>query len=159
MIRQSPLTIHLWEILMLAPTEHSAGKESAYNVRDLGLIPGLGKSRGEGKGCPLQYSGLENPMDYIDHGVARSWTRLSDFHFLIWGFPGGSEDKASACNRETWVRSLGQEDPLEKEMATHSSILAWRIPWMEEHGGLQFMGSQSRTQLSDFTSLHGIFTK
>ena len=42
--------------------------------------------------------------------------------------------------RETWVRSLGREDPLEKEMATHSSILAWRIPWMEELGGLQSMG-------------------
>ena len=41
---------------------------------------------------------------------------------------------------ETWVRSLGREDPLEKEMATHSSILAWRIPWMEEPGGLQSMG-------------------
>ena len=44
--------------------------------------------------------------------------------------------------RETWVRSLGREDPLEKEMATHSSILAWRIPWTEEPGGLQSMGSQ-----------------
>ena len=44
--------------------------------------------------------------------------------------------------RETWVRSLGQEDPLEKEMSTHSSILAWRIPWTEELGGLQSMGSQ-----------------
>ena len=43
--------------------------------------------------------------------------------------------------QETWVQSLGQEDPLEKEMATHSSILAWRIPWMEEPGGLQSMGS------------------
>ena len=41
---------------------------------------------------------------------------------------------------ETWVRSLAREDPLEKEMATHSSILAWRIPWMEELGGLQSMG-------------------
>ena len=47
------------------------------------------------------------------------------------------------------VQSLGQEDPLEKEMATHSSILAWRIPWTEEPGGLQFMVSQSRTPLSD----------
>ena len=56
---------------------------------------------------------------------------------------------------ETWVRSLGREDPLEKEMATHSSILAWKIPWTEEPGGLQSMGSQkSQTQLSDFTSLH-----
>ena len=44
--------------------------------------------------------------------------------------------------RETWVRSLGREDPLEKEMATHSSILAWKIPWTEEPGGLQSMGSQ-----------------
>ena len=44
--------------------------------------------------------------------------------------------------RETWVRSLGQEDPLEKEIATHSSILAWRIPWTQEAGGLQFTGSQ-----------------
>ena len=44
--------------------------------------------------------------------------------------------------RETWVRSLGQEDPLEKEMTTHSSNLAWRIPWTEEPGGLQSMGSQ-----------------
>ena len=44
--------------------------------------------------------------------------------------------------RETWAQSLGQEDPLEKETATHSNILAWRIPWMEEPGGLQSMGSQ-----------------
>ena len=43
--------------------------------------------------------------------------------------------------RETWVRSLGQDDPLEKEMATHSSTLAWKIPWMEEHNRLQSMGS------------------
>ena len=43
--------------------------------------------------------------------------------------------------RETWVLSLGQEDPLEKGMATHSSVLAWRIPWTEEPGGLQSMGS------------------
>ena len=46
------------------------------------------------------------------------------------------------CRQETWVQSLGQEDPLEKEMATHSSILAWKIPWTEEPGGLQSMGSQ-----------------
>ena len=43
--------------------------------------------------------------------------------------------------QETWIRSLGQEDPLEKEMATHSSILGWRIPWTEEPGRLQTMGS------------------
>ena len=49
--------------------------------------------------------------------------------------------------QETWVRSLGQEDPLEKKMAIHSSILAWRIPWMEEPGGLQSMGSDTTEQL------------
>ena len=50
--------------------------------------------------------------------------------------------KNSPVVQETWVRSLGREDRLEKEMATHSSILAWRIPWTEEPGGLQSMGSQ-----------------
>ena len=51
--------------------------------------------------------------------------------------------------QETRVRSLGREDPLEEEIATHSSILAWEIPWTEEPGGLQFMKSQSQTPLSD----------
>ena len=59
----------------------SAGKESACNVGDLVSIPGLVRSPGEGKGYPLQYSGLENSMDCIVHGVAKSRTQLSDFHF------------------------------------------------------------------------------
>ena len=59
----------------------SAGKESAHNIGDLGSIPGLERSPGEGKGYPLQYSGLENSMDCIVHGVAKSWTRLNNFHF------------------------------------------------------------------------------
>ena len=59
----------------------SAGKESTCNAGDLGSIPALGRSPGEGKGYPLQYSGLENSMDCIVHGVAESWTRLSNFHF------------------------------------------------------------------------------
>ena len=50
--------------------------------------------------------------------------------------------KNLAAMRETWVRSLGLEDPLEKEMATHSSIFAWEIPWTEEPGGPQYMGWQ-----------------
>ena len=59
------------------------GKESTCNAGDLGLIPGLGSSPGEGNGCPLQYLGLENPMDRGAwgakvHGVTKSWTRLSD---------------------------------------------------------------------------------
>ena len=61
------------------------------------------------------------------------------------GFSGGSAVKNLPAMQETqemWVQSLGQEDPLEKVMAAHSSILAWRISWTEEPGGLQFMGSQ-----------------
>ena len=59
----------------------SAGKESASNVGNLGLIPGLGRSPGEGKGYPFQYSGLENSIDCIYHGVAKSRTQLRNFHF------------------------------------------------------------------------------
>ena len=64
------------------------------------------------------------------------------------GFPSGSVVKKLPTKQETQVRSLGQEDPLEKEMVIHSSILAWEIPWTEEHAGLQSMGSQE----SDMTS-------
>ena len=98
----------------------SDGKVSAYNVRDPGSIPGLGRSSGGGNGSPLQYSCLENPMDggawwAAVQGVAKSWTRLSDCTF-------------------TYFHAL------EKEMATHSSVLAWRIPGMGEPGGLPSMG-------------------
>ena len=58
------------------------------------------------------------------------------------GFSDGSDSKESACNAGDSSSLPGQEDPLEEGMATHSSILAWRIPWTEEPGGLQFMGSQ-----------------
>ena len=57
-------------------------------------------------------------------------------------FPYSSVGKESAPMQETWVQFLGWEDPLEKEMATNSSILAWRIPWTEEPGGLQSMRLQ-----------------
>ena len=60
----------------------SAGKESACNAGDLGSIPGLGRSPGERKGYPLQYPGLENSMDCIVHGVAKSRTRLSEYILL-----------------------------------------------------------------------------
>ena len=59
----------------------SAGEESACNEGDLGLIPGLGRSPAEGKGYPLQYSGLEKSMDYIVHGISKSQTWLNNFHF------------------------------------------------------------------------------
>ena len=65
----------------------SAGKESARSVGDLGSISGLGRSPEEGKGYPLQYSGMENSMDYIVHGIAKSRTRRSDFHFYFSGVP------------------------------------------------------------------------
>ena len=64
------------------------------------------------------------------------------------GFSGGSVVKNPPTEQKMWVWSLGQEDPLEKEMATHSRILAWEIPWTEEPGGLQSMELQE-TQLSD----------
>ena len=65
---------------------------------------------------------------------------------MLRAFAGGSAVKNLPAMQqtmlETWVQSLGQEDPLEEGMATHSSILAWRIPWTEEPGGLQSIGSQ-----------------
>ena len=88
-------------------SEESACKQAVCGAGDLGLTSGLGRSPGEGKGYPLQYSGLENSMDYVVHGVTKSQTQLSDFDFH-----------------------------LEKEMATYSSILAWEIPWTQEPGGL-----------------------
>ena len=88
----------------------------------LQFCPRLGFTGGEGNGTPLQYSCLENPMDggawwAAVHGVARSRTRLSDFTFTF------------------------HFHALEKEMATHSSVLAWRIPGMGEPGGLPSLGS------------------
>ena len=71
---------------------------------------------------------------------------------------GGSEVKASACNVGDLGLIPGWEDPLEKAMATHSSILAWRIPWLEEPGGLQSTGSQ-RVRHDRATSLHFYFAK
>ena len=59
---------------------------------------------------------------------------------MIVGFPGNSKGKESACNAGDQGLIPGSEDPLQMGMATHSSILAWKIPWTEEPGGLQFMG-------------------
>ena len=68
---------------ILAFAGDSAGEESACNVGERGSIPGLERFPGEGKGYQLQYSGLENSMVSIVHGVTKSQTRLSDFHFLF----------------------------------------------------------------------------
>ena len=103
----------------------SVGKsESACNAGDPGLIPGSGRSPGEGTVYPLQYSGLENSMDCRVHGVSKSQTQLSDFHFqkpvkLGSLMPGDVRDTVSIPGSG---RSPGGE------MATHSSIHPWRIP-------------------------------
>ena len=82
-------------------------KEATCNEGDLGAIPGLGGSPGEGNIYPLQYSGLENSMDCIVHGVTKSWTRLSDFHI------GGANDKNLPANTgdvrwgfHSWVKKI-----------------------------------------------------
>ena len=124
----------------------SDSKESACNVGNLGSIPGLGRSPGEGNGYPLQYSGLENSVDCIVLGITKSWTWLSDF---LWASLLAQMVKNPPVMWETWVRSLGWKDPLEEGMATHSSILAWKIPmdrgaWRATMHGV----SKSWTQLS-----------
>ena len=80
-------------------------------------------------------------------------------HLCIWASLVAQTVKRLPTLRETWVRSLGREDPLEKEMITHSSTLAWKIPWTEEPGRLQSMGSlKSQTRLSDFTFIFRFHT-
>ena len=74
---------HCYSLKLMGFPDGSAGKESACNVGDLGSVPGVGRSPGEEKSYPLQYSGLENSMDCIVHQVAKSQTRLSDFHFPL----------------------------------------------------------------------------
>ena len=77
--------------------------------------------------------------EFLTH---RNWEIIN---VIFGGFPDGSAVKNLPVmqeTQETWVQSLGREDPLEKEMATHSSILAWKIPWAEEAGRLQSMGSR-----------------
>ena len=107
--------------------DSSVGKESACNAGDPGSIPGSGKSPKEGIGYPLQYSWASLVAQMVKNLLA------------MW---------------ETWVRSLGWENPLQKGTATHSSILAWRIPWAEETGRLQSMGLHSRSDMTEQLSLH-----
>ena len=73
--------------------------------------------------------------------VGHDWPQKQQ-HTYMWGFLAAQMVKSLPAMQETWVSSLGQVDPLEKGMATFSSILTWRIPWTEEPGGLQSMGSQ-----------------
>ena len=157
-MQETPFNSWVWKIcwkwdrlptpLFLGFPCGSAGKESTCNVGDLGSIPGLGISSGEGKGYPLPYSGLEDSMDCRVHGVTKSRTQLSDFHFHIpmKGFPRWSSGKESACQHRRhkrrgfnpWIGKI----PLEQEMATHSSIPAWKTPWTEEPSGYSPLGCE-----------------
>ena len=132
----------------------------AGDTRDMGWIPGSGRSPWQ----LLQYSLLGNPMDRgawqaTVHGATESWTPLSTdaqgtydnatlpvcptVSFLCqWTSLVAQTVKRLPTMRETRVQSLGQDDLLEKEMATHSRTHAWKIPWTEEPGRLQSMGSQ-----------------
>ena len=105
----------------------SAGKESACSAGDPGLIPESGRSTGEGIGYPLQYS----------------WASL--VAQLV---------KNPPAVRETWVRSLGWEDPPEKANATHCSVLAWRIPWTIQSMGLQRVGHNYESCLCQSIALN-----
>ena len=86
-------------------------------------------------GLPLAQGLMTTVLDGIT-------TPCSALFYLTLGLPGGSDSKESACNVGDLVWSLSQEDPLERGMAIHFSILAWRTPWTEESGWLQFMGLQ-----------------
>ena len=88
---------------------------SANNAGDLSSIPGSGRSTGEGIGYPFQYSWVSLVAQLV---------------------------KNLSAMQETWIWFLGQEDPLEKGMVTHSSTLAWRIPWTEEPGELSLWGHE-----------------
>ena len=83
---KNPPAIRETLVQFLGLEDGSAGKESACNEGDLGSIPGLGRGPGEGQGYPLQYSGLENSTDCTVHGVTKSRSQLSDFHFQAAGW-------------------------------------------------------------------------
>ena len=100
----------------------SAGKESSWNAEDLDSIPGLGRSPGEGNGYPPQYFGLENSMDCIVHGVAKSWTWLSNFHSVNIFF--------TSC---TWFLAITVIDinkflPFSIGLAVYSPLNNWWCP-------------------------------
>ena len=94
-------------------------------------------------------------LDFYCKHIWTWWTKLEllmKFIQHIWGFPGGSEVMNLPAMQETRGQSLGQEDPLEEGMVTHSSILAWRIAWTEEPGGLVHGVAQSWTRLKQLSS-------
>ena len=130
----------------------SADKESACNVGNLGSIPGLGRCSGERKGYPLQYSGLENSMDYIVHEVRKSWTWLSNFHFqkergLPWWL--SVRESTCQCRRhgfDPWVGKI----PWRRKWQPTLVFLPGKYHEQRKPGGLQSMElKKSWTWLSD----------
>ena len=123
------------------------------------MSPGLGRSPGEKNGYPLHYSGLENSMDCIVHEVAKSWTRLSDFHFI--DFPGGSDGKAtltltltvtlSACNAGDlgsipglWGRSPGERNGNPLQYSCLENAVDRGTWWTTAHGATKSQTGLSR---------------
>ena len=167
--------------------DEMAGWHHRLNGHGLGWIPGVGDGQG-GLACYDSWGHKESDtterLNWTElngmeawcaafHEVMKSWTRLSNWTeqrisyirrniFIFYCHKEASlvakRLKRLPAMRETGVRSLVQKDPLENEMATHSSVLAWRIPWTEEPGGLQYMGSQ-RVGHDWVTTLHFIVIK
>ena len=115
----------------------SVGEESARNAGDPGSISGSGRSTGEGMGYLLQYLWASLVAQLVKNPPAMQETWVGKFPWrrerlptsVFLSFPGGSDSKESARNAGDLGSIPGWEDPLEKGMATHSNILAWRIPW------------------------------
>ena len=142
----------------------SAGKEPPAMWETWVWSPGWEDTLEKGKTTHSSILAWRIPWNTV-HGVTRSQTQLSNFHFThcfcfhgfefslspLWASLVAQRLKRLPAVWETWVRSLGREDPLKKEMATYSRILAWRIPWMEEPGrftGLQRVGHDWVTSLT-----------
>ena len=107
----------------------SAGKEFACNSEELGSIPELGWSPGEGKGCPLQYSGLENTVDCIVHGVTKNQTQLSDFHWQIKGLQPCTENiQWQEHMQRSWCG-------IRIESSTETNSCLWPLGEMDMEGG------------------------
>ena len=130
----------------------SAEKESTCNAGDLGSIPGFGRSPGEGKGYPLQYSGLENSMDCIVHGVSKR-TQLNDFHStslqahamqFTGVFPGGTSGKEPICQCRKPKRYMCHP---------WAGKIPWRRAWK---GTLVFLPGELHGQGAWWATVHGV---
>ena len=151
----------------------SAGKEPTCNVGDMGSVPGLGRSPGEGKGYPLQYSVVENYMNCIVHGVAKSQTRLSNFHFtslfsIMWHFKLASvllnelprwyqwQRMCLSMQRtqKTWIWYLGQKYPWSRKWHPTSEFLPGKFHRQRSLGATVHGATRNWKLLSDWSNTH-----